>query len=296
MRLIGKLITIITILFLATTSFAADISESDVKIFLNDWLAAQNKGSYSDYAAMYSKSFVGIKRSGKSTHKFDYEGWLKDRKKMFSKKMLVSANFPEIRISGARASIKFEQTWESGTYRDKGDKVLDLVLEDEKLRIIREEMLFSRADTKFSSAFTDFKKNCNNKFSDLEEGQDMPIICNGPDKYKIEVNYSACCEYIQISGHKNFFLDLPVQIISTIDNRVLEWRLANGKPFAIISRVDVYNGDLALDAKKVREVLLIRGLDGFDEINHEVNIKGNTNYNQEARSLADRSYMRLVEK
>lgn len=169
MRLIGKLITIITILFLATTSFAADISESDVKIFLNDWLAAQNKGSYSDYAAMYSKSFVGIKRSGKSTHKFDYEGWLKDRKKMFSKKMLVSANFPEIRISGARASIKFEQTWESGTYRDKGDKVLDLVLEDEKLRIIREEMLFSKVASilhaeqgTYKSRFTSIKsKDCN---------------------------------------------------------------------------------------------------------------------------------------
>ena len=117
--LMGKLITFISILFLATTSFAAEISESDVKIFLNDWLAAQNKGSYSDYAAMYSKSFVGIRRSGKSTRKFDYDAWLKDRKNMFKKKMLVAASSPEIKISETTASVKFEQIWESGTYKDK---------------------------------------------------------------------------------------------------------------------------------------------------------------------------------
>ena len=147
MRFMGKLLTFISILFLTTTSFAAEISESDAKIFLNDWLSAQNKGSYSDYAAMYSKSFVGIKRSGKSTRKLDYNAWFKDRKNMFKKKMLVTANSPEIKISGTAASIKFEQTWESGTYKDKGDKVLDLALEGRKLRIIREEMLFSKINT-----------------------------------------------------------------------------------------------------------------------------------------------------
>lgn len=295
MRFMGKLLTFISILFLTTTSFAAEISESDAKIFLNDWLSAQNKGSYSDYAAMYSKSFVGIKRSGKSTRKLDYNAWFKDRKNMFKKKMLVTANSPEIKISGTAASIKFEQTWESGTYKDKGDKVLDLALEGRKLRIIREEMLFSVVDTKFSSILTRFNKDCRNKFSDIEEGQDMPLICNGPDKYKIEIGYSACCEYVQISDN-SFILDLPAQIISTVTNRVLEWRLANGKPFAVILRLDKYKGDLALDAKKVREVLFVKGLHKFENINYEVDIKGQLNPNQEARSLADQSYMRLLEK
>lgn len=283
-------------LICVTTSFAAEISESDVKVFLRDWLAAQNKGSFSDYAAMYSKGFVGIRRSGKSMRKLNHDAWLKDRKNMFKKKMLVAANSPEIKISGTTASVKFEQMWESGVYKDKGDKVLDLAWENEKLKIIREKMLFSRVETKFSSAFTSFKKDCKDKFSDIEEGQDMPMICNGPDKYKIEINYSACCEYIQIASNNNFLFNLPSQIISTVDNRVLEWRLANGKPFAIILRIDKYNGDIALDAKKVREVLLVKGLSEFSEINYETDIKGKSNPNQEARSLADRSYMRLLEK
>lgn len=296
MTLMGKLITFISILFLATTSFAAEISESDVKKFLKDWLAAQNKGSYSDYEAMYSKSFVGIRRSGKSTRKLDHDAWLKDRKNMFKKKMLVTANSPEIKISRTTASVKFEQMWESGKYKDKGDKVLDLALEDEKLRIIREEMLFSIVDTKFSSIFTSFKKNCSNKFTDLEEGQDMPIICNGPGNYKIEINYSACCEYIQIALNNDFILDLPHQIISTVDSRILEWRLANGKPFAIILRVDKYKGDIAFEAQKDREVLLVKGLNGFNKINHEVDMNGKSDSNLEARRLADRSYMQLLEK
>lgn len=188
MRFIGKLITIISILFLATTSFAAGISESDVKIFLNDWLAAQNKGSYSDYAALYSKRFIGIKRSGKSMRKFDHDSWLKDRKKMFKKKMLVAANSPEITISGTIASVKFEQIWESGTYKDKGNKVLDLSLENEKLKIIREEMLFSKVASishaeqgTYKSRFTSIKsKDCNKSKKLIEvTGEEHVEECSG---------------------------------------------------------------------------------------------------------------------
>lgn len=139
-----NLLSLISILFFTASSFAADISETDVKAFIDNWLSAQNTGSYSSYTTMYSNSFIGIKRSGQSTSNLNHDAWLKDRKKMFNKKMVVEATNPEIKLTGTTASVKFKQTWASGTYKDKGDKLLNLTLENGKLKIIREEMLFSK--------------------------------------------------------------------------------------------------------------------------------------------------------
>lgn len=139
-----NLISFIAILFFATSSFAGDVYNKDVENFISEWFEAQNTGSYSKYVAMYSKKFVGIRRSGSSTRNFNYEDWLKDRKKMFKKKMVVSGGVLEIKPSGSSATVKFEQTWESGSYKDKGLKLIKLALENGKLKIIREEMLSSR--------------------------------------------------------------------------------------------------------------------------------------------------------
>lgn len=136
--------TLIAMLIFAASAFASEISEADVKIFLNEWLTSQNTGSYSNYAAMYSNSFIGIKRSGSSTTNLNHDAWLKDRKKMFKKMMVVAAKNLEIKLSETKASVKFEQKWESGTIKDKGDKLLNLTLENGKLIITREEMMFSK--------------------------------------------------------------------------------------------------------------------------------------------------------
>lgn len=47
---------------------------------------------------------------------------------MFNKRMVVEANNTEIRLTGTTASVNFEQTWGSGTYRDEGDKLLNLTI------------------------------------------------------------------------------------------------------------------------------------------------------------------------
>lgn len=133
------------ILVLAIPTFAANISESDVKSFLNNWLAAQNAGSFANYSVMYAQEFSGIKRSGnKRTTSFNRNAWLEDRKRMFKNKMRVSARNVQINALGPTATVKFEQTWESQGYKDKGEKQLYLVIEKSGLRIKREEMFASK--------------------------------------------------------------------------------------------------------------------------------------------------------
>jgi hypothetical protein len=141
-----RIILILIMLFMLTeSSIASDIiTETKVNDLLKNWIAAQNTGSYSSYANMYSNNFVGIKRSGSKVYKFDRIAWLKDRKRMFNNKMVVIANNPDIQVSGSIGSLKFEQEWESGNYKDKGTKLLVLALENKDLKITREEMLFSR--------------------------------------------------------------------------------------------------------------------------------------------------------
>jgi hypothetical protein len=70
----------------------------------------------------------------------------------------------------------------------------------------------------------------------------------------------------------------------------VEWRLADGVPFAVIFRRDV--NDEPEDPsvrKKIGEVLRVVGLKD-EKINFEVDVKKISNSNEEARRLADNAY------
>jgi hypothetical protein len=125
-----RLLILIFFLFFATPSFAADISEADVKAFLESWLSAQNRGSFADYADLYAGRFLGIKRSGDRTRRYNRQAWLKDRKRMFKDPMTVTADAIRIRTSETSAVIRFDQTWENMRFKDRGGKQLFLILED----------------------------------------------------------------------------------------------------------------------------------------------------------------------
>jgi len=294
--------TIITILLLATSAFAAEISEADVKTFLNEWLAAQNTGSYSSYANMYAGSFIGIRRSGSSTYNLNRETWLKDRKKMFKKKMVVETAKPEIKLTGATAVVKFEQIWESGTYKDKGDKLLNLALENGKLKITKEEMLFSKviSGTKsevgsFHSVFTSLKnKDCKKIRSDSmisALGSDAVVECPAPKGWRLFVEYDheEARSWIRLSfggvvwstleqvwnNEKYEFGHFP-----NVNSPHAEWRISKtGEPSALIFRVNAQNPkNSSLSLTRLFVVSLT---------NNKPCFCGMAKTNEDARELAD---------
>jgi ketosteroid isomerase-like protein len=116
---------------------------ADVNEVVERWLNAQNKGDFQAYADCYADRFFGIKRSGSRTYKFDRKGWLKDRKRMFKRKVTVQAANSKIRITTTQAVVHFEQTWASGRYKDVGPKQLVIVKTKGAAKIAREEMLSS---------------------------------------------------------------------------------------------------------------------------------------------------------
>lgn len=72
----------------------------------------------------------------------------------------------------------------------------------------------------------------------------------------------------------------------------VEWRTANGKPFAVILRVSKY-GDTDDEnpyiGKKIGEELIVMGLKGFENIDFKVDSK-TPNANVKAREMADSNY------
>ena len=149
--------------------------------------------------------------------------------------------------------------------------------------------------TRFTSAYTTLTK-CGSGMTKKEEkeaeanGSDIPTRCKGYGGYDVYIYYSACSSNFSLDkGDEN--IPLGMQAVDWKQKSV-EWRMANGKPFAIIMRVYDYAGDneCATGGKITSESLMIRGLKGYEHINETVPVKGNPSANVKARDIADKGY------
>ncbi len=119
-------------------------TETEGAALLERWRKAQNDGDFAAYQALYADPFTGVRRSGTRKATFDRAGWLADRARMFKKKMTVTVEKVRTAKSADGLVARFTQTWESGAWRDAGDKELLLVRQGGEVRIAREEQLGTR--------------------------------------------------------------------------------------------------------------------------------------------------------
>jgi hypothetical protein len=127
------------------------VPESEVRSLVDAWLGAQNSGNFAAYQQIYATRFAGIKRAGQRVRSFDRVGWFKDRERMFQRPMqgnVMSVAIEAMVIVGSQATarIQFVQSFERGTFKDRGRKEMVLVREGGVLRIAREEMLVSEME------------------------------------------------------------------------------------------------------------------------------------------------------
>jgi ketosteroid isomerase-like protein len=140
--------TILLVLALGSPASGADgpapaPDEAAVRALVTRWLEAQNKGDFAAYRALYAPSFHGVRRSGGRTVVLDYDGWLRDRERMFKKGMKVAASDLRVHPDRAFARVTFLQEFSSGTYADRGRKQIDVAVIAGGLAIAREELLES---------------------------------------------------------------------------------------------------------------------------------------------------------
>ena len=155
----------------------------------------------------------------------------------------------------------------------------------------------SRSVPKFSSAYTDLKTQCKPTTAEEAEGVDTPLRCEGYGGYEIRIDFSAASSHLRIQpkgGETEESVHLAAQPLDYDAKRKIEWRLADGKPFAVILRVDkakvgVDPAEMWRAENKAGEALLVKGLKGHEHIDFEVDA-GTPNANARARELADRAY------
>jgi hypothetical protein len=153
---------------------------------------------------------------------------------------------------------------------------------------------------KFSSRYSNLKTDCKAavrvKKGEKLDGQDMPLKCTGYGGYEIRIDYSAAASNLRVQpvGDKNDqAIQMGMQPLDYDQTRKVEWRLANGKPFAIIYRIvkskTEQPEEMWRPENRAGEFLIIKGLKGFKQIDLELD-GGTPNANIKAREMADSAY------
>ncbi|MBM4342685.1 MAG: nuclear transport factor 2 family protein [Deltaproteobacteria bacterium] len=122
---------------------APSVTEAEVRGLLDLWLAAQNQGDFATYQGLYAARMTGVRRVGTVRRQFSRAGWMADRKRMFGKAMRVQVQDVQMAIAAGIGQVRFVQTFETGTFRDKGPKAWMVAKQFDTPRIVREEMLGS---------------------------------------------------------------------------------------------------------------------------------------------------------
>ena len=147
--------------------------------------------------------------------------------------------------------------------------------------------------SKFSSQYSNLNSDCKT-LGGGSEGTDESSDCKGVGGYRVYVGAAAALVHIAVQApDKKDLIQLATQDFDFEESKVkIEWRMTGGKPFAVIMRVSVYAEEVAEGAyfgKKTGEVLIVRGLRGFDYIDFEVDAK-TPDANRKARKSADKAY------
>ncbi|CAN5513832.1 hypothetical protein BH10ACI2_BH10ACI2_15570 [soil metagenome] len=145
---------------------------------------------------------------------------------------------------------------------------------------------------KFTSVYTSLKTACRSYAG--SNGSDGYSICKGPGGYQVRVYYSAATTQInaELKGKDNSFPIATAALDLKWERSKLEWRLANGKPFAVIMRIDKYGNaaDGEYVGKVVGQELVVTGLLGFENLKTSIDAK-TTGANDLAREAADSEYL-----
>lgn len=151
----------------------------------------------------------------------------------------------------------------------------------------------------FASVYTDMKNDCKvlPEPPDAPEGGDPLGACKGYGDYQIVISYSAWGAALRAENSKNSEDSIPLgEDYGSYGDKgeKVEWRMADGKPFAVILRVGKYKesrdgGNPFAPANRTGSKLLVKGLKGWEHIGFEVD-GATANANQKARQLADENY------
>ncbi|MBC7910891.1 MAG: hypothetical protein H7Y30_10355, partial [Pyrinomonadaceae bacterium] len=131
----------------------------------------------------------------------------------------------------------------------------------------------------------------------VEEGGDPAGECKGYGGYKISIGYSAAAAHLAVENSKNpnESIELGTDYGSYgSKGEMVEWRMANDKPFAVIIRIGKYKNtddpaSYYADKNRTGSTLVIKGLKGWEHIDFKVD-GATPKANEKAREMADQNF------
>ncbi len=124
---------------------ATKVSVAQAKKLVKGWLWAQNTSRLQNYGWLYGSVFHGVERGAAGTGSFDRSAWLKERRKLFSRRNRVRIGELKVLTAGETTVVLFEQERDLGATGDLGLRELRLSTERGRVVIAREEMLYAQA-------------------------------------------------------------------------------------------------------------------------------------------------------
>jgi len=148
----------------------------------------------------------------------------------------------------------------------------------------------------FSSRYSDLEKDCKLESTapDPTAG-DTPLHCSDVGNYEVSIYFSAtreCLSLIRKGPPLDKYETVMPGICDKAVRRKLEWRMVNGKPFAIIFRQRQWRTNTNGNEDQVGEKLLVKGLAGFQQLDEAVDTMKDPQANETARRKADDFYLR----
>ena len=165
-------------------------------------------------------------------------------------------------------------------------------------------LAFNVPEPVFTSEYTFMDKaDCRSLDEEYPEG-DVPERCEGKGGYYIYTYYNLYghgIRSIDLDGEIEFSASLTTDGCQDSQDygNAIEWRMADGMPFAVIQRfkclemreqTDEETGIIFEIFEVHAEYLLVIGLKGFEHIDHAIDVSAIKNANLKARSLADEGY------
>ena len=126
---------------LPTTS-SAESEHAAITAAVEDWAAAWADKDVERYLSHYSHDFVPA--SGSS-----FETWKAQRRDRLARPGFITVEISSLEVEavdGSRATVRFDQSFASPGYRDRVKKALELIRQEQRWRIVREQALPPAAD------------------------------------------------------------------------------------------------------------------------------------------------------
>ena len=145
----------------------------------------------------------------------------------------------------------------------------------------------------FTSVYSSLGAGCKTQSS--KQGGHSSTWCKAPGGYRVHIFDSATTlEFVVENDADKFSLRLPSQALDYDQKtRQLEWRMANGKPFAVIMRVNTYrlgsDGLIAYPTTSTGEFLVVKGLKSLESLDERIDAKS-PYANIRARDFADNAF------